>query len=91
MAATKDQVIEMLTAAYSMEIETVLNYLSNSVNLDGVRAEEIKKSLAVDITEEIMHAQQLGQRMKQLGGLVPGSAASTRRWRESMLPIIWFI
>jgi bacterioferritin len=58
-----------------MEIETVLNYLSNSVNLDGVRAEEIKKSLAADITEEINHARQLGQRIKQLGGLVPGSAA----------------
>ena len=25
--------------------------------------------------EEIMHAQQLGQRIKQLGGLVPGSAS----------------
>ena len=75
MAATKTQVIEMLTTAYSMEMETVLNYLANSVNLDGVRAEEIKKSLAADVTEEIGHAQQLGQRIKQLGGLVPGSAA----------------
>ena len=75
MAATQDEVIDMLTATYSMEIETVLNYLANSVNLDGVRAEEIKKSLAADITEELMHAQQLGQRIKQLGGLVPGSAA----------------
>ncbi|QEG37585.1 ferritin-like domain-containing protein [Bythopirellula goksoeyrii] len=60
-----------------MEIETVLNYLANSVNLDGVRAEEIKKSLAADITEEIMHAQQLGRRIKQLGGLVHGAAALT--------------
>lgn len=75
MAASKDEVIGMLSAAYSMEIETVLNYLANSVNLDGVRAEEIKKSLAADIAEEITHAQQLGQRIKQLGGLVPGSAA----------------
>ena len=75
MAATKDKVIDLLTAGYSMEIETVLNYLANSVNLDGVRAEEIKKSLAADITAEILHAQQSGQRIKQLGGLVPGSAA----------------
>ena len=75
MAATKTEVIGMLTTAYSMEMETVLNYLANSVNLDGVRAEEIKKSLAADVTEEIGHAQQLGQRIKQLGGLVPGSAA----------------
>ena len=58
-----------------MEIETVLNYLASSINLDGVRAEEIKKSLAADVTEEITHHQELGQRIKQLGGLVPGSAS----------------
>lgn len=77
MAENKEQVISLLSTAYSMEIETVLNYLAISVNLDGVRAEEIKKSLAADVTEEIMHAQQLGQRIKQLGGLVPGATAVT--------------
>jgi bacterioferritin len=71
--ATKAEVIEMLQAAYSMELETVMNYLANSINLDGVRAEEIKKSLAADITEELGHATQLGNRIKQVGGLVPGS------------------
>jgi bacterioferritin len=40
-----------------------------------VRAEEIKKSLSADIAEELGHAQMLGQRIKQLGGLVPGSMA----------------
>ena len=77
MSAPKAQIIEMLITAYGMEFETVMNYLASSINLDGVRAEEIKKSLAADITEEILHAQQLGQRIKQLGGLVPGSAAVT--------------
>ncbi|MGH7139114.1 MAG: ferritin-like domain-containing protein [Pirellulales bacterium] len=71
--ATNAQVIEMLQAAYSMELETVMNYLANSINLDGVRAEEIKKSLSADITEELGHATQLGNRIKQIGGLVPGS------------------
>ncbi len=71
--ATNAEVIEMLKTAYSMELETVMNYLANSINLDGVRAEEIKKSLAVDIAEELGHATQLGQRIKQVGGLVPGS------------------
>ena len=75
MPATTDEVIDMLKTAYSMELETVMNYLANSINLDGVRAEEIKKSLAADVTEEILHAQQLGQRIKQLGGTVPGSAS----------------
>ncbi len=72
---TREETIELLKTAYSMELETVMNYMANSINLDGVRAEEIKKSLAADITEEIGHAQVLGQRIKQLGGLVPGSAS----------------
>lgn len=74
MAATRDEVIQLLQQAYCMELETVTNYIANSVNLDGVRAEEIKKSLAADVTEELTHATQLAQRIKQLGGKVPGSA-----------------
>ncbi len=73
MPATNEEVIEMLKTVYSMELETVMNYLANSTNLDGVRAEEIKKSLAADVTAELGHAQMLGNRIKQLGGLVPGS------------------
>lgn len=71
--ATKKQIIENLTKSYWMEVETVMNYISNSVNLDGVRAEEIKKSLAADVIEEISHAQRLAKRIKELGGTVPGS------------------
>lgn len=67
------QIIDMLITAYWMELETVTNYLANSVDLDGVRAEEIKKSLAVDITEELLHAQNLAKRVKEVGGRVPGS------------------
>ena len=73
--ADREEVISLLRTAYCMELETVANYLATSVNLDGVRAEEIKKSLGADITEEIGHAQRLAQRIKQLGGLVPGSAS----------------
>lgn len=75
MAASNDEVIALMTTAYNMELETVTNYLANSVNLDGVRAEEIKKSLAADITEELGHATQLANRIKQIGGTIPGSAA----------------
>lgn len=71
--ASREEIIHMLTTAYSMEIETVMNYLANSVNLDGVRAEEIKKSLGADIAAELGHATQLANRIKQIGGLVPGS------------------
>lgn len=39
---THEKTIELLRTAYCMELETIMNYLANSVNLDGVRAEEIK-------------------------------------------------
>ena len=71
--ADKKEIVKNLIKSYWMEIETVINYISNSVNLDGVRAEEIKKSLALDVTEEIGHAQSLAKRIKELSGLVPGS------------------
>jgi len=69
----KEKIIELLIKAYWKELETVQNYLANSVNLDGVRAEEIKKALSADITEELTHAQTLAKRIKELGGFVPGS------------------
>jgi bacterioferritin len=67
------QIIDELTASYWMELETVQNYLANSTNLTGIRAEEVKKSLQADVNEELAHAQQLAQRIHVLGGMVPGS------------------
>ena len=69
----RDQIVAELKKAYAAELETVQNYLANSVDLDGVRAEEIKKSLAADIQEELGHANMLARRIKVLGGRVPGS------------------
>ena len=66
-------IVAELIKSYWMELETVINYLANSINLDGVRAEEIKKSLAADVTEEMMHATQLGNRIKTINGSIPGS------------------
>ncbi len=71
----RESIIEELTKAYCMELETVTNFLANSIVLDGVRAEEIKKSLAADVDGELTHARDLGERIKQLGGTVPGSLA----------------
>ncbi len=71
--ATKKEIVKNLIISYWMEIETVMNYIANSINLDGVRAEEIKKSLQADIAEEITHAQTLAKRIKEIDGVVPGS------------------
>lgn len=67
------EIVRELTVSYWMEMETIQNYLANSENLDGVRAEEIKKALAADIAAELGHATQLAKRIRVLGGRVPGS------------------
>ncbi len=69
----RERIVGMLTKAYWMEIETVMSYLANSVNPDGVRAQEIVASLRKDIQEELGHATQFANRIKELYGIVPGS------------------
>ena len=69
----REEIIELLTRAYWMELETVMSYVANSVNPDGVRAQEIIESLQEDVQEELGHAQQFAARIKELYGVVPGS------------------
>jgi bacterioferritin len=69
----REELIALLTKAYWMEIETVMSYIANSINPDGVRAQEIIESLEQDIQEELGHARQFGARIKELYGVVPGS------------------
>jgi bacterioferritin len=71
--AKREEIVELLSRAYWMEIETVMSYIANSVNPDGVRAQEIIESLEEDIQEELGHAQQYAARIKELYGVVPGS------------------
>ena len=73
MKDDRAQLIELLTRAYWMEIETVMSYIANSINPDGVRAQEIIESLEQDIQEELGHAREFGARIKELYGVVPGS------------------
>ena len=63
----------MLVKAYWMELETVMSYITNSTNPDGVRAQEIIESLQQDVQEELGHAQEFAKRIKELYGTVPGS------------------
>ena len=73
MSGKREEVVDLLKMAYFMELETVMNYVTNSTNPDGVRAQEIKESLEEDVQEELGHAQQFAARIKELYGVVPGS------------------
>ncbi len=72
-APQREELLVLLKKAYWMEIETVMSYISNSINPDGIRAQEIIESLQKDIQEELGHAQEFAVRIKELYGVVPGS------------------
>ena len=84
--ATNHDIINELRKSYAMELETLENYLANSIDLDGVRAEEIKKALVRDIEEELGHARKVGKRIKVLEGRVPGSLDLSRGQRYLQPP-----
>ena len=91
MAAENDRqdnqdIIDALVTAYFAEIETVMNYIANSVNLDGVRAKHIKNALEADVAEELGHAQMLARRIKTIGGAVPGSGSFSMNQRSLQPP-----
>src|ERR687884_1261752 len=69
----REHIVDLLKKAYWMEIETVMSYMASSINPDGVRAQEIVESLRKDVQEELGHAQQFGERIKELYGVVPGT------------------
>jgi bacterioferritin len=76
-AEQREQILEMLSKAYWMEVETVISYLAASINPDGVRAQQIIASLEQDVQEELGHARVFGARIKELYGVVPGSQEFT--------------
>jgi bacterioferritin len=73
----RNELIGLLKKAYWMEIETVMSYVANSINPDGIRAQEVIESLRDDVQEELGHAQQFASRIKELYGVVPGSLEFT--------------
>ncbi len=73
-AAKREEILELLRQAYWMEMETVMSYLANAENLDGIRASEIAEALSEDVGEELGHARRFAARIKELYGTPPGSA-----------------
>jgi bacterioferritin len=73
LSEKREAIVELLKTSYFMELETVMNYVTNSINPDGVRAQEVKENIEEDIQEELAHAQQFARRIKELYGVVPGS------------------
>lgn len=76
-AVKREEILELLRQAYWMEMETVMSYLANAENLDGVRAAEVAEALSDDVAEELGHARRFAARIKELYGTPPGSLELT--------------
>lgn len=68
-------IVELLTRAYWMEIDTVMNYIAASMSEEGARGLAVRAALKDGVEEEVGHARALGRRIQELHGLVPGVGA----------------
>ncbi len=82
----QQEIITALQKAYWKEIETIMNYQANSVNLDGIRAEEVREILAAEVSDELGHSRQLAERIKELEGTVEGSMDFKSEQKTSQPP-----
>ncbi len=69
----REAIVGLLCEAYVKEVETSINYMRCGMDLEGMVAEIVKDNLVGEVTEEMGHARLLGERIKVLGGRVPGS------------------
>jgi bacterioferritin len=80
-----DEVIDLLKEAYNDEVETVMNYLANAILLETLDGEEVAESLKEDVQEELMHAEELGYRLRYYGERPPASM-DFQAGQESLQP-----
>ena len=80
-------VVNGLKKSYAMELESVQNYLANSIHLEGPAADRVKKVLENAASSELQHARRLARRIKILGDRVPGSLELPRDQNYLQPPI----
>lgn len=72
-AGKRGEIVALLERAYWMEMETVMSYVANAANLDGIRGRDVHEVLEREAIEELGHATAFANRIKQLYGTPPGS------------------
>jgi len=80
-------VVNGLKKSYAMALESVQNYLANSIHLEGPAADRVKKMLENAVSSELQHARRLARRIKILGDRVPGSLELPRDQNYLQPPI----
>ncbi len=86
MDKTKEIIAE-LKRSYAIELETLQNYLANSIDLEGADAEDVRKSLEDQVALKLKHARRLAKRINVLGARLPGSLELPRDQQVLQPPI----
>jgi bacterioferritin len=64
----KAKVIEVLNKARSMELHAISQYMNQHYNLDNMDYGELAKNIKLVAIDEMRHAEQFADRIKELGG-----------------------
>jgi bacterioferritin len=81
------EIIAELKRSYAIELETIENFLANSIDLEGTNTEPIRKSLEEEIPLKLKHVRRLAKRIKVLGGRLPGSLELSRDQHSLQPPL----
>ena len=66
--ARKEKVIEALNTARSMELYAISQYMNQHYGLDNMDYGELAKNMKLIAIDEMRHAEQFAERVKELGG-----------------------
>jgi len=72
----KTKVIEALNKARSMELYAISQYMNQHYNLDDMDYGELAKNMKLVAIDEMRHAEQFAERIKELGGEPTAALAS---------------
>jgi bacterioferritin len=71
----KEKVIEVLNKARSMELFAISQYMNQHYNLDNMDYGELAKNIKLIAIDEMRHAEQFAERIKELSGEPTSSLA----------------
>jgi bacterioferritin len=75
--ARKDKVIDVLNKARAMELYAISQYMNQHYALDAMDYGELAKNMKLVAIDEMRHAEQFAERIKELGG-EPGTDLSDK-------------
>ncbi|GAU09426.1 ferritin-like domain-containing protein [Desulfoplanes formicivorans] len=64
----RDKVIEVLNTAREMELHAIYQYMNQHYGLDDMDYGELAKNIKLVAIDEMRHAEQFAERIKELGG-----------------------